>query len=733
MMTYPIPFRGLAIFAPPWRLALGRILDGLGLFTIGFGAAGIVLASTPPAETEAVVVRRDVWGIPHIEAQTETAAVYALGYCQAEDRLDQIFTNYRKAIGRMSEVFGASHLDHDAMQRTWRHEEVSRRYLETEAPPEIVAWLEAFQDGIRAWMREHPDQIPETALDLHPAYAVALGRYIVYGWQLPQVEAELGRVPGARPRLYSNQWTVAPSRVAEGCAVLLIDPHLPWEGEFRFYENHLATPSFQTCGFSVVGTPGIGLGHNAHLGWACTTGGPDTVDVYALPRQSPDKWRYRHEGEWHDARRETVSIPCRQEDGTTRNLERTLIRTRHGPVLYDTSEMLYAVRTAYDDQAGVVTQLYRMNRARTRKEFFDALSLLQLMDQNIMGADVEGNIFYVRNGRVPRRAPGFDWSRPVPGDTRATEWQGFHPLEDLVQIVNPPTGYMQNCNVAPDTMAHQPLVKASDYPRELFHAQPGDTHTRGLRANELLARADHLTREQAFAIVTDVTLPLLEKWQALWRQVAADLEDDPNARTFCAELLRWNGAVARDSTGATAFEQLIEALLDLGGWGKIGPQNIAALGKLDATQREFLAKGIRQAAARMQKQFGTTSVPWGKTHRIRRGGDWPVEGAGIRFWATLRPVGYHTPSSEGLRPARSGQSHVMLVFFKPGQVESFSVTPYGISDHPDSPHYADQTRELFSNNRLKPTWFGGSGLADNTTSTRELVYRRRRSISSGTP
>jgi acyl-homoserine-lactone acylase len=100
-----------------------------------------------------------------------------------------------------------------------------------------------------------------------------------------------------------------------------------------------------------------------------------------------------------------------------------------------------------------------------------------------------------------------------------------------------------------------------------------------------------------------------------------------------------------------------------------------------------------------------------------------VDGAGIRFYATLRPVGYGPANAQGVRKAVSGQSHVMLIFLKPGAVESLSVTPFGISDRPDSPHYEDQTQRLFAENRLKPTFFAEEALRNNLSLTKELLYR----------
>src|SRR2546428_142816 len=87
-------------------------------------AAGVaVLALSPPSssqvtgDAEEVIIYRDEFGVPHIFASTEEGAVYGMGYAQAEDRLEELLKQYRRAEGTMAEAFGSSYLQHDYRQR----------------------------------------------------------------------------------------------------------------------------------------------------------------------------------------------------------------------------------------------------------------------------------------------------------------------------------------------------------------------------------------------------------------------------------------------------------------------------------------------------------------------------------------------------------------------------------------------------------------------------------------
>src|SRR5690606_31051562 len=129
--------------------------------------------------------------------------------------------------------------------------------------------------------------------------------------------------------------------------------------------------------------------------------------------------------------------------------------TRHNgvlsPVVARQGPIAYAVSMSQMHDAGLFDEeIYRMNRARSLSELRDALGTLGQLPQNLMAIDEQGHGYYLRAGKTPRRPAGYDWSAPVPGNTSTTAWSGFHPLHEMIEVMNPSQGYMQNNNVSPD-------------------------------------------------------------------------------------------------------------------------------------------------------------------------------------------------------------------------------------------------------------------------------------------
>ena len=132
--------------------------------------------------------------------------------------------------------------------------------------------------------------------------------------------------------------------------------------------------------------------------------------------------------------------------------EHTLWSSHHGPLIARKGDRAYAARVAYEDVFETGSTWFELNFATDYRGAVRAMESLNVFPQNVMVADTSANIYYQRTGRVPVRPSGFDFSRAVDGSSSASEWQGIHPASDLLQIPNPASGYMQNCNIPPDAM-----------------------------------------------------------------------------------------------------------------------------------------------------------------------------------------------------------------------------------------------------------------------------------------
>jgi acyl-homoserine-lactone acylase len=680
----------------------------------------LALLWTLSLEAGEVTIYRDTWGVPHVYGDSQAAAAYGHGYAQAEDRLDDLLGAYLLAVGRAAAVFGPRALERDVVARIARHEEIARtRY--PELSPETRRLVESYVAGVRAYMRDHPDAVPAWAEPPEPYHVVALYRAFAWAWPWGQARGDLERagshIDDGRG---SNQWVVGASRSAEGAPIALIDPHLSWEPQNLFYEAHVHGGGLDFYGFSIIGTPIMALGHTDVLSFALTTGGPDCADVYEEKIDPEDPLRYEYDGEWRTIEIEEVEIDVKTPEGI-RTEPLRIERTHHGPILERKGGRAWAARTGYDDEIGLIEQWLGMARANNLGEFLNAMRANQSLPQNLMYADVYGNIYYLRAGRVPVRPPGFEWDRPVPGWTSRTEWQGVYPLADLVQILNPPGGYMQNTNVSPGMIMPDSPLTADRYPDVIYNTRTGRSNSRGRRVLELLASHGKLTLEDALRVAVDTRVDRADRWQkALAQAHEADPERIPYQKFAVDLLLAWNGYVDVDSKAAPLFRAWMHMCRQEG--SGVPLERIANGEPLGDDERGALLRALDSAATALRSQFGRIDVAWGEIHRIRRGdGSWPVAGCTGDGIKTLRSVRFASPDPYGISYARGGQICTTVVVLKEGNVASYSATPYGQSNDPTSAHYADQAERLFSRGRLKPTWFRRTDLLKHVEAKRVLT------------
>ena len=664
---------------------------------------------------------RDEFGIPHVYAPTLEAAAFAVGYAQAEDRLEELLKNYRRANGTMSEVFGPSNYRTDFVMRLFRQEEISREKY-GQLSPKSRAVIEAYQAGVKQFMKEHPEQVPSWAQEIHPWDVVALGRYIIWGWVLEDAGGELiraGIVPDAFGYHGSNEILIGPGRSARKVPIAVIDPHLSWYGEFRFYQIRIYAGDFNVSGVAVLGTPLPSLGHSRYCSIAMTTGGPDTSDVFVEDMNPDNPRQYRYDNQWRDLQVRKVKIGVKKGDQVEWK-EQEVEYSHHGPIVAHKKEKAYAMAISYAEEVGLTDQIYETMTARNLGEMKQALGHLQLMGQNVMVSTVQGDIYYVRNGRVPIRAPGIDPSRPIRGCYSTNEWRGIHPLSDLVQIENPPQGYMHNCNVTPfGMMKDSPLTpeKYAAHPYLYNASRKAPLHQRAQMMTELLDAAHDVSVDAAIGIAFNPQVYHAERWQerlkTAWTKAPESARQGDAAEVY-GMIDKWNRRSDADSEGALAYYAFKKGL-DADISRNVEPPT-------DLGDPELLA-GLDKAAKWLNTDFGSLHVPYGKYFRVgREGGDrtYPVGGGSVSDagMATVRAIGFGKGGKELV--GHSGQTSTQIVIMT-DPPESYTLVPLGVSDHKSSGHWDDQAEKLFSKSEVTPTYFmNRTELLKHLTSTKVL-------------
>ncbi len=321
---------------------------------------------------------------------------------------------------------------------------------------------------------------------------------------LDRIYAALPDVVG--PTFASNNWVVDGKHSASGKPLLANDPHLGFSTPDIWYLARIDTPSLHLAGATSPGAPFVVLGHNQRIGWGLTTTESDVEDLFIERPDPADPARYlAPNGSLpFETRREVINV--RGAAATTV----TIRATRHGPVISDLSAPLGSASASAASAGGAPggdvlalqatflagedrtpQALWEMNRAQNWQDFNAALENVVAPQQNIVYADVDGNIGFTAPGRVPIRAMGDGWL-PVPGWSGEYDWTGFAPFAGLPRALNPPNGHFVSANNK---------IVADDYP--YFLGRDWDLPYRAERITTLLDATPLQSPETTAAIQAD--------------------------------------------------------------------------------------------------------------------------------------------------------------------------------------------------------------------------------------
>jgi acyl-homoserine-lactone acylase len=718
------------------RAALRYIAITVVLLTLASHGLAARKATDARAEriARSVTIYRDSYGVPHVYGPTDASCVFGYAYAQAEDNFWQVEDSYIRALGRASEVYGERTLNDDLLNHALEIPRLARaEYDHSSGRGRELA--QALADGFNYFLARNPQVKPRLITRFEPWHVFAFNRFALFqlfiygksGLKVDEIRTAVREVDaegnagssaisslklsdiesvadGLEPVVGSNMWAITPAKSESGHAMLFINPHQPFFGAGQWYEGHVHSgEGWNLSGASFFGSGFPTLGHNEYLGWSHTVNDPDITDLFIEKfDDAKNPAAYRYGSEYRNATDWTDAIKIKSAKGFDTKTFR-FRKTHHGPIVSVREGKPLAIKLARLEEGGMIDEWYAMGKSRSMAEFKAAMSRGAIPMFNAMYADRQGNIFYIYNGAVPRRSTKFDWSKPVDGSNPETEWQGYHSLDELPQMTNPKTGFMQNCNQTPFTTTAEGNPAKDKFPaymtRESDNARA--RISRRILSNEEKFNYDEWTRAawDTTIIESETQIPL----------IAAD----------------WEKLKQTDPARA---EKLSEAIADLKSWDHVStieskPMTLFALAferfnKLRATNGKdpwLKIRALEEVMSELERDFGTWRVAWGEVNRLQRiqsGGELeafsderaslPI--AGAPGWLGVVNNFYTRPEKgQKRRYGVVGTSFVSVVEFGP-QVRARSLLVFGQSADPKSPHNFDQA-QLYSKREFKPAWF----------------------------
>jgi acyl-homoserine-lactone acylase len=653
----------------------------------------LCLLLAPGALTaQQVTIYRDRFGVPSVAADRLPDAMFGLGYAMAQDNAEQMARNFKQARGRRAEVDGQSALLTDTFLRALGFEERAERSAAT-LPSESALIVRRFCDGANRALAEHKAPLPDWIEPFTPVDVLALAQLAQAAFPLQEIAAQL--LPGAG----SNQFAVAPKRSATGHAILSIDPHLLWSGPLLWYEYTVYCRDFNFHGVTLSGLPLGTMGHTDRVAWSMTNNNPRLYDFVTIKTNPANAKQYSYHGEWRDFEELPLEMRYR-ENGLLKARRLTVRRTAWGPMAPLRAQ---AVRLAMPEIPAMFRQALAMSRARTAAEFRRALQARGLSMWNIVYADTLGHIGYQYNANLPKRAENVDWTKPVPGADPQTKWTGYWPLDALPHAEDPASGLLINSNSAPWVTTLGKEIPSTGWPS---YVTSYSVTTRYERLAALLTANARVTVSDAKSIATDTLVPYA---RAAVRALAAAAQragaaSDATASDGMKVLAAWDGRADVSSRGCGLYLYWMRA-------EKAMPElaRRAAHGEAWSVAENDAATAAFASACRdMTAQHGRLDAPWGELHVSMRGGRTePVSGLG--YFAPGDATATVTPNFGPFRDGRivcdGGSSFRMIVSLDPKGVRSWSALPYGNSQDPSNPHYADQ-QAMFGRGEYKDTLYG---------------------------
>ena len=712
-----------------------------------------------PGLKEKVTVIYDSARIPHLFAANDDDLYFAQGYITAIDRLWQMEFQTHAAAGRISEILGPVALDYDRRQRRLGMVFGAQNGLaEMEKDPISKATVNAYSSGINAYIatlsyEDLPfeykllDYSPEpwsnlkcalllksmaqtlnmSDKDLEMTNALKLfGKELIEvlypdqeqvgdpivdkpgGWNfktiipdsiplaVPQQLISLKPFEKSSHDVGSNNWAVSGTKTASGSPILCSDPHLTLSLPSIWYAIHTNSPTVNSMGVSLPGSPGVIIGFNDSIAWAMTNAQRDLVDWYQIQFKDNTKSEYLSDSVWKPSRKVIETFTIKGGKPFTD----TVTYTHHGPVLYDESfhseseRAHFAFRWISHDPSEEVITFYKLNRGKNHKDYMEALDYYSSPAQNIVFASVSGDIAMRVQGKYPVRRKN-EGRFVLDGSRTSTEWKAFIPNEQNVMDKNPSRGFVSSANQYPVDFTYPYYVTGSSF--EAY---------RNRRINQVLGASSNITPADMVKLQNDnFNTKAAESLPVFLSHLDQATLSDSEKKAY-QTLASWDLYNNVESLGASYYEAWWNAFIPMV-WDELDSAHVALQDpttfttiNLIKTQPTFsffdlVATPEKETATDLLRKSFSLGVENIEAWKLKNGKDpqWAAYKDGfIGHLLRQEALSYHilhggNRAVVNAHTRTHGPSWRMVVSLEKSGIKARGVYPGGQSGNPGSPYY----------------------------------------------
>ena len=581
----------------------------LGLILVIFVSVYAYLRFTLPDYNGEIIVAgiikpvdiiRDSYGMPHIYAQTDADAHFAVGYCMGQDRLFHMDLMRRAARGKLAEILGKDLVPVDRFFRTITagksFEEIAAAYKH-----ETISAAKAYAAGVNYFIKHHKGPLPieftilgyepepwqpsdavaiqyVMAQDLNTAFAVEMLHAAViekvgetmaqeifpdYADEYPTIVPPGGstaleflktlnlarEIRGTEGGGASNSWVVSGKKSATGKPILANDPHLGHRVPGIWYEAHIVSPSMNVSGALLPGIPFVIIGANEHVAWGFTNVMADDADFYIEKINPANHDQYEFMGRWEDMTIKAAVIKVKDAD----DVKFKVRLTRHGPIIDEINKYKEPQNTALSMRWTAyellhATPFYYLNTARSVDDIEKAAEHFKCPGQNWVYADDKGNIGFWAAVGIPIR-DGFSGAVPVPGWDGKHEWKGYVPTELQPHLKNPARGWIATAN-------NKHVGDDYPYPISHYYTMPD----RFVRIEEMITAKQKFGTQDFTEMQVDFYVVLAKEWVPMMLASLSGKQFSENEKKAIAALKNWNFVAGTEDIAPTVFHATINAM-----------------------------------------------------------------------------------------------------------------------------------------------------------------------------